>query len=487
LELVSRPPESGPRSRGWRLSLWPRSLFGQLFVAVLIGVLAATLISLFLVSRERDRTLAQASVREWSRRVVDMTASMQLLQPGERIEANSLLQNWPRPPFPPFRRPRPSRPARADLLEPILEMPGLPTPIPDFRQSLEQQLRLVFGPGYQVAVTPTTDLTKPAMTLGRPGAESFERGGQMFDVSVGVPGGDTLLFRLAQGQRGAPLPRSLLFNLILLSVLTAIAVYAVTRGITRPLSELAQAAEGVGRDLRQPPLVERGSREVRDAARAFNTMQERMQRHVDSRTRVLAAMSHDLKTPLTRLRLRMATLDDADLQTRVDRDLDEMEGMVHGALTLLRGLNDDEPAEAVDINELLAALQGEFAEMGAPFELQGRARALYAGKPMGLKRCLTNLISNAIKFGGGVSVTVEDGAALVIAVRDQGPGIPAEHLARVFEPFYRVESSRNRDTGGTGLGLCIARDIAQAHGGALTLSNLPQRGLQATLTLPRSA
>jgi len=225
---------------------------------------------------------------------------------------------------------------------------------------------------------------------------------------------------------------------------------------------------------------------VRNAARAFNTMQERMQRHVDSRTRVLAAMSHDLKTPLTRLRLRMATIDDPDLQARVDRDLDEMENMVHGALSLLRGLNDDEPAEAVDINELLTTLQGEFADMGAPFAVQGRVQLLYAGKPMALKRCLTNLISNATKFGGGVSVQVDDGVAVVIRVRDQGPGIPAEHLERVFEPFYRVESSRNRDTGGTGLGLCIARDIAQAHGGALTLMNLPQRGLQATLTLPRS-
>jgi signal transduction histidine kinase len=352
---------------------------------------------------------------------------------------------------------------------------------------LEQQLKFVLGPGYQVSVVPTTDAAKPAMTLARPGAESFERGGQLYDVSVGIPGGDNLLFRLAQGQRGAPLPRSLLFNLVLLALLVAIAVYLVTRGITRPLSDLARAAEAVGRDLRQPPLVERGSREVRDAARAFNTMQERMQRYVDSRTRVLAAMSHDLKTPLTRLRLRMATIDDADMQFRVDRDLDEMENMVHGALTLLRGLNDDESAEAVDINELLGTLQGEFAEMGTPFEVYGRVRVLYAGKPMALKRCLTNLISNAAKFGGGVSVHVQDGAAVVIAVRDQGPGIPAEHLARVFEPFYRVESSRNRDTGGTGLGLCIARDIAQAHGGGLTLSNLPQRGLQATLTLPRSS
>jgi signal transduction histidine kinase len=481
LGLRSRPPEAKVRPRGWRVSLWPRSLFGQLFIAVLIGVLAATLISLFLVSRERDRTLVQASVREWSRRVVDMTASMQLLQPGERLEASALLQNWPRSQF---RRPR--LPPQT-LLEPLLAAPGLPTPLPDFRQSLEQQLKFVLGPGYQVSVVPTSDAAKPAMTLARPGAESFERGGQLYDVSVGIPGGDNLLFRLAQGQRGAPLPRALLFNLILLALLVAIAVYLVTRGITRPLSDLARAAEAVGRDLRQPPLVERGSREVRDAARAFNTMQERMQRYVDSRTRVLAAMSHDLKTPLTRLRLRMTTIEDADMQFRVDRDLDEMENMVHGALTLLRGLNDDESAEAVDINELLGTLQGEYAEMGTPFEVHGRVRVLYAGKPLALKRCLTNLISNATKFGGSVSVNVQDGAAVVIAIRDQGPGIPAEHLARVFEPFYRVESSRSRDTGGTGLGLCIARDIAQAHGGALTLSNLPQRGLQATLTLPRSS
>jgi len=474
----SRPPEAGPRPRRRRLSLWPRSLFGQLFLAVLIGVLAASLISTYLVSRDRDRTLVQASVREWSRRVVDMTASMQLLQPEERIQASSLLQSAPR-----FRRPPLPPPPR---LQPLFEPPGLSATIPDFRQTLERQLRVGLGPDYQVAVTPTTDPSRPALTLGRPGAEAFERGGQLYDVNVVIPGGDTLLFRLAQGPRVAPLPRSVLFNLILLAVLTAIAAYAVTRGITRPLSDLSRAAEAVGRDLRQPPLVERGSREVRDAARAFNTMQERIQRYVDSRTRVLAAMSHDLKTPLTRLRLRMATLDDPDLQMRVDRDLDEMENMVHGSLTLLRGLNDDEPAEAVDINELLATLQSQFAEVGTPFEVHGRAGLLYAGKPLALKRCLTNLISNAIKFGGGVSVQVEDGAAVVISIRDQGPGIPAEHLARVFEPFYRVESSRSRDTGGTGLGLCIARDIAQAHGGALALSNLPQRGLQATLTLPRS-
>jgi signal transduction histidine kinase len=407
LESGSRPPEAVLRPPKWRLSFWPRSLFGELFLAVLIGVLAATLISTFLVSRDRDRTLVQASVREWSRRVVDMTASLQLLQPDERIQASSLLQSSPQ-----VRRPRRLLPQ--PRLQPLFEPPGLSATVPDFRSSLERQLRVVLGPDYEVAVTPTADPSKTALTLGRPGAEAFERGGQLYDVNVTIPGGDMLLFRLAQGQRVAPLPRSLLFNLMLLALLTAIAVYAVTRGITRPLSALARAAEAVGRDLRHPPLVERGSREVRDAARAFNTMQERMRRHVDSRTRVLAAMSHDLKTPLTRLRLRVATLDDADLQFRVDRDLDEMESMVNGALALLRGLNDDEPAEAVDLNQLVGTLQSEFAELGTPFVAHGRVQTLYAGKPMALKRLLTNLISNAAKFGGGVSVHLEDGAAVII-------------------------------------------------------------------------
>ena len=266
MESGSRPPETALPPRKWQLSFWPRSLFGQLFLAVLIGVLAATLISTFLVSRDRDRTLVQASVREWSRRVVDMTASMQLLQPDERIQASSLLQSSPQ-----FRRPRP-RPPPQPRLQPLFEPPGLTGTIPDFRSSLERQLRVVLGQDYEVAVTPTADLSKTALTLGRPGAEAFERGGQLYDVNVTIPGGDMLLFRLAQGQRVAPLPRSLLFNLMLLALLTAIAVYAVTRGIPRPLSALARAAEAVGRDLRQPPLVERGSREVRDAARAFDTM-----------------------------------------------------------------------------------------------------------------------------------------------------------------------------------------------------------------------
>jgi signal transduction histidine kinase len=160
--------------------------------------------------------------------------------------------------------------------------------------------------------------------------------------------------------------------------------------------------------------------------------------------------------------------------------------MVHGALALFRGLDDNEAFMPIDINEMLATLQSEFAEMSAPVTLQGQANRSILGKPQALRRCLTNLIANAVKFGSQAAVSVEDGPALVIRVRDDGPGIPEEELERVFEPFYRLESSRNRDTGGSGLGLSIARDVIQAHGGSLGLQNLPVRGLEAIVTLPRA-
>lgn len=162
-----------------------------------------------------------------------------------------------------------------------------------------------------------------------------------------------------------------------------------------------------------------------------------------------------------------------------------MESMVHGALALFRGLNDDETREAVDVNLLLETVRGEFTEMSKDVTLEGHAVGPLHGKPQALKRCITNLVANAVKFGNRAHILVRDGAQLEISVCDDGPGIPPDELERVFEPFYRVESSRNRDTGGTGLGLSIARDLAQAHGGSLVLRNRTEGGLEARLSLPR--
>src|SRR5262249_19495071 len=317
-------------------------------------------------------------------------------------------------------------------------------------------------------------------------SESRDSGTQMYDATVKFPDGYAALFRVTRLARGAPLPRGLFANLAFLAIVMSIALFVTARSITRPLSDLARAADSVGRDLRQPRIAERGARELRNAARAFNTMQDRLQRYLDSRSRVLAAMSHDLKTPLTRLRLQVEMLEDSAAQTRLGKQLDEMESMVHGALALFRGLDDNEEFTPIDINDMLATLQSEFAEMSARVSVEGRAARSILGKPQALRRCLTNLIANAVKYGTQAWVIVEDGPALVIRVRDDGPGIPEDQLERVFEPFYRIESSRNRDTGGTGLGLSIAQDVVQAHGGSLVLTNLPVNGLEATVTLPRA-
>ncbi|MBV8341874.1 MAG: HAMP domain-containing protein, partial [Gammaproteobacteria bacterium] len=352
------------------------------------------------------------------------------------------------------------------------------------------QLSAALGPGYGVEVRPTAASAVPAIAVPAPFYEAHELAAhpaetRHYDVTVRFADGDTVVYRIARVPGGAPLPRSLAINLTLLVLLLVIVLYLAARSITRPLSELARAADSVGRDSRPAQLAVRGARELRDAARAFNTMQDRLHRYLDSRTRVLAAMSHDLKTPLTRLRLQVETLENPVLQARIGRELDEMEAMVREALSLFRGLDDGEPDSAVDVNALLAQVRGEFADMGARVTVSGQAREVYRGRAQGLKRCLTNLIANAVKFGTRADVLVEDGAELVIRVRDAGPGIPETELERVFEPFYRVESSRNRDSGGTGLGLAIARDVAQIHGGSLSLRNLPEGGLEAQLRLPR--
>jgi signal transduction histidine kinase len=178
-------------------------------------------------------------------------------------------------------------------------------------------------------------------------------------------------------------------------------------------------------------------------------------------------------------------LEDPTLQARFGKELDEMESLVRGSLALFRGLDDDEARTPVDINELLNTVRTEFTEMGANVTVEGNAVQPLLGKAQALKRCVTNLVANAVKFGTLARIVVEDGPALLIRVRDAGPGIPVEELESVFEPFYRVESSRNRDTGGTGLGLSIARDVAQAHGGSVVLRNLPGGGLEALVILPR--
>jgi signal transduction histidine kinase len=260
------------------------------------------------------------------------------------------------------------------------------------------------------------------------------------------------------------------------------------RWATRPLDRLAAAAEELGRNVNRPPLPEAGPVEVARAARAFNTMQRRLIEYLQSRTQLLAAMSHDLKTPITRLRLRSELLDDPKLRDRYGADLHELEAMVSATLDFLRGIDDREPARPIDVMAMLASLQADRQETGAHVSLSGTTHAPYVGQRSALRRCIANLLDNAIQYGGSAQVDVDDTPQqLLLRIADEGPGIPADQLEKVFEPFYRIEGSRSRETGGTGLGLAIARQIARAHGGELTLVNRPAGGLEARLLLPRVA
>jgi signal transduction histidine kinase len=471
-----------------RMSLWPQSLFGRLLAASVVAVLFAQGAALFLIAQDRERFALQASVHEWTHRISENTLMLQPLGLTDRAEAiaelSALAPRGRRPHLvgvPPEGPEHGPPPERGFLRLPLLA---------DFEQALREHLRAALGPEYgiQVAATPTP--LPPAILLPVPFYEAHELAvhagsARRYDVQVRFPDGGTVLYRITRMPGGAPLPRNLFLNLALLVLILVIVLYLTARNITRPLSALARAADSIGRDSGRMLIEERGARELRDAARAFNTMQDRLHRYLDSRSRVLAAMSHDLKTPLTRLRLQVEALDNPFMEERIGHELDEMEAMVHEALSLFRGLDEGAPATTVDIDALLERIRTEFLGMGGQVSVSGHVQQPFVGKPQSLKRCLTNLISNAIKFGTRAEVLVEDGTQLVIRVRDHGPGIAAEELEKVFEPFYRLESSRNRDSGGTGLGLTIARDIAQAHGGSLTVHNRPAGGLEAVLTLPR--
>lgn len=276
-----------------------------------------------------------------------------------------------------------------------------------------------------------------------------------------------------------------LYLAIVQFTITLFSFFAV-RWVTRPLEKLANAAEELGRDIHRPPLEENGPIEVSQAARAFNTMQASLIRHIQDRTQLLAAISHDLKTPITRLRLRSELLNDSDMRARIQKDLDEMEYMVRVTLDYMRGVDQQEMLQPVDMMSLLESLQADAQEMQAQVEIIGTLSAPYLGKPTALKRCISNLLDNAIKYGQRATISVEeDEAFCVLRISDQGQGIPEELLTQVLTPYYRVESSRNRDSGGTGLGLSIAKDIAHAHGGSLVLHNAPQGGLEAVLTLAK--
>jgi len=267
-------------------------------------------------------------------------------------------------------------------------------------------------------------------------------------------------------------------------VIVGIALFAV-RQIMRPLNRLAAAAERLGRNIYSPPLDVDGPTEVRRSAKAFNLMQQRLIDTVTEKTRFLAAISHDLRSPITRMRLRAEQIDKPALREKFRRDLEDMESLISSTVDYMRGVEVHENRHPININAMLQSLQIDAQETGAEVSISGEAAPI-DGYAFSLKRCLQNLLENAIRYGKSAHIEVMDSPErLRIAIRDQGPGIPEHLLNQVFEPFYRVETSRNAATGGSGLGLSIAKTIVEAHDGKIHLRNMDSGGLEVVVDLPR--
>jgi len=279
-----------------------------------------------------------------------------------------------------------------------------------------------------------------------------------------------------------------LASLLLSAAAVAVVAVLVARRVARPMGRLAGAADRLGRGEAVETLTEEGPEEARRTIRAFNTMRERLDRFLRDRTAMLAAVSHDLRTPITSLRLRAEFIEDAETRTRILETLDEMQHMTEAALAFIREDVETEETRVVDISALADSVVADFADLGREARFRQGETVTLACRPAALRRALCNLVENALSHGsraeGGVE-QVED--SIFITVDDDGPGIPADQRERVFEPFVRLEESRSRETGGVGLGLAIARSIARAHGGDVTLENREGGGLRAALALPADA
>lgn len=287
----------------------------------------------------------------------------------------------------------------------------------------------------------------------------------------------------------APRPAGVHGTLLSTSLMAAgalVIALLLIRSQTRPLSTFVKAAERIAHVPGVEPVEEQGPREVRALATAFNDMQRRITRLIDDRTYALAAVSHDLKTPITRLRFRTEEMADAALRASVATDLDEMERMIDQTLSYLREERAEEEVKPVDLVAILETVTDDVADSGGEARLEGSPAAVVWGRRLALKRAFANLIGNAVKYGLRAETRVEDGGDQVrVTITDDGPGISSEDRQRALQPFVRLEPSRNNETGGFGLGLSIADAVIRGHGGRLELTNGNERGLVVTVVLPK--
>lgn len=428
-----------------RLHLMPRSLFGRLTMILFFGLIAAHVLTFGLIVYERTQAAKTAMVDTLGRDVASSVAILERVPPAERPLWLGRLERknyrYVLGPFPP------GEPVRSTLALAVID-----------------SVNNALGARYSVNCTAADRM--------------------QLDIRLHLADGTPLTIELVRSSMMLSfwVPLILVIQLAILCFFMWLAV----RLITRPLAQLAQAADTMGTEMRVAPLPEDGPQEVARAATAFNAMQRRIAEYLAERMQILAAVSHDLQTPITRMRLRADLLDNAVQRDKMLGDLNAMQMLVEEGIAYARNAQGvtEQPCRT-DLDALLASIVYDYQDAGQALRLQGSAGRPLTTRPHTLKRILTNLLDNALKFGEEVEiqVTADTAGRVSIAVLDRGPGIRESELEAVLQPFYRLEGSRNRATGGTGLGLAIAQQLAQALDARLSLSNREGGGLVARLSL----
>lgn len=329
----------------------------------------------------------------------------------------------------------------------------------------------------------------PPPHIGNPGKRPINAPAkhptQELALSVQLPNGTWFNGMVPYTSIESLTPRILISTFALLSI-TLIGVAFFMRRITQPLSDFADAAEEFGRGNIPNELPENGPDDIRRAAQAFNSMQRRLSRTLDTHRNMLRAVGHDLRTPLTSLRIRSEMLPEKSQREKIIATIDEMTAMTEEILSWTKNAAGLEEPASVDLHSLLSSIVDDFADQGQNIRLQCDADIVLNVRRLSIKRALNNVINNAIKYGDSAKVHVEEHShCILIHIDDQGPGIPEHLIADALKPFVRLEASRNKDTGGSGLGLSISETVVQAEGGKLVFENLKPKGLRVTLSLPR--
>lgn len=449
------------------------SMVSRVFLTLATGVVASIALTFWLSDRDRQSTFQQMRSLHAAERVVQLVLTLDALPEEDRPHALAGA-------------------AIAGLVvEPGVIRPWEGSPEAEADATLTEALLQRLGERRQLAVWRWPCSQRESL-IREEGRRFPGRSGLCRSVSLQLADGTSIQLRLRPtlGPPHLPHEASFLPWLAVFALCIGFLAYVVARMVTRPLRRLAAAAIELGQRMDRPPLPVDGPIEVREAATAFNAMQERIRRHVQERMRMLAAITHDLQTPMTRLRLRLEKVGELPLRERLVADLAAMQAMVKEGLDLVRALDAPLDMAPLDLQSLLDSVCLDAVDAGQDVALEGGSAipVLVMGNAASLRRCLANLLDNAVKYGSRArAVLLVSGAWVRVSIRDQGPGIPQAQLEAVLEPFARLENSRSRDTGGTGLGLTIAREIAVRHGGTLSLTNVPQGGLEVCLTLPIKA